>query len=121
MNRSRVLIAAGVILFLIFMNSCEKVVFEPIEIELPDTISYSVEIQPIFDENCISCHGGTVNPDLRADVSYSNLLEGGYIDTVNAEGSALIEKLHEGVHDSRATLTEKQLILEWIKNGAPDN
>lgn len=121
MKKSQVLIAAGVILFLIFTNSCEKVVFEPIEIELPDTISYSLEIQPIFDDNCISCHGGSINPELNADVSYSNLFEGGYIDTVNAEGSELIEKLYEGAHDSRASLTEKQLILEWIKNGAPDN
>jgi len=96
------------------------VIFEPPVIIIPDTISYSLEIQPIFDENCLNCHAGNINPDLQTAVSYSSLTEGGYIDTANAEGSELMEKLY-GSHDARASQTDKVLILEWIKAGAKNN
>lgn len=119
MKNSRIPVAAGIILLLmIAFGSCEKVVFQPPE--LPDTISFSLEIQPIFNENCVNCHGGDRDPDLREGLSYEALTGGGFVDTADAEGSKLVKKLY-GTHSSRASEAQKQLIIEWIRAGAKDN
>jgi hypothetical protein len=108
------LILAGILL----ISACEKVVFPPPEV--PEQVSYSQDIQPIWDNKCITCHNGGRNPDLRPDHSYASLLDGGYINTGSPASSELMEKLY-GSHDSRATEAEKQKILVWITEGAQDN
>jgi hypothetical protein len=110
----------GVILFIMFFSSCEKVVYPPPVI--PDTLSYSLDIQPIWDVKCIDCHNdpSVRDPDLRPDFSYDALISGEYVDTVDAANSKLMKKLY-GSHNSRATEAEKQLVLKWINEGAKDN
>ena len=120
MKRSTVLVFAGIIAGILICSSCEKVVFPEQEIILPDTLSYSLQIQPIWNAKCLDCHGGQRDPDLRAEFSYNSLFEEDLIDTANAEGSKLVTKLY-GTHNSRATEAEKQLILEWIREGAKNN
>ena len=104
--------------------SCEKVTLEFPEIELPDSLSFSLDIIPIFEEKCISCHAGNISPNLSAVIAYDNLITGGYVsqDTTitPAESSLLYQKL-KGSHDDRATQIDKAKILEWIKQGAKDN
>ena len=112
------LLFAAVLTGILLFDSCEKVVY-PIP-ELPDTVSYSLNIQPIWDNKCVSCHAGSRDPDLRPENSYVSLTDGGYIDTDNPEESDLMKKLY-GTNDARATETEKQLTLLWIKEGAKDN
>ena len=98
---------------------------EPPEIELPDTVSFSLDIIPIFEEKCISCHYGIINPDLTADNAYESLINGGYVsqDTtiLPAESSLIYKKLQSSGHNNRATETEKAKILEWIKQGSKNN
>ena len=118
MKRLFYLLFAAVLTGLLLFGSCEKVVY-PIP-ELPDTVSYSLDIQPIWDNKCVSCHSGSRDPDLRPDNSYASLIDGGYVDTDNPEDSELIKKLY-GSHDARATETEKQVILLWIEEGAKNN
>ncbi len=118
MKRLFYLLFAAVLTGILLFGSCEKVVY-PIP-ELPDTVSYSLDIQPIWDNKCVSCHSGSRDPDLRPDNSYASLIDGGYVDTDNPEDSELIKKLY-GSHDARATETEKQVILLWIGEGAKNN
>lgn len=118
MKRLFYLLFAAVLTGILLFGSCEKVVY-PIP-ELPDTVSYSLDIQPIWDNKCVSCHSGSRDPDLRPENSYASLINGGYVDTDNPEDSELIKKLY-GSHDSRATETEKQVILLWIEEGAKNN
>ena len=118
MKRLFYLLFAAVLTGLLLFGSCEKVVY-PIP-ELPDTVSYSLDIQPIWDNKCVSCHSGSRDPDLRPEDSYASLINGGYVDTDNPEDSELIKKLY-GSHDARATETEKQVILLWIGEGAKNN
>jgi len=118
MKRLFYLIFAAVLTGILLFGSCEKVVY-PIP-ELPDTVSYSLDIQPIWDNKCVSCHSGSRDPDLRPENSHASLINGSYVDTDNPEDSELIKKLY-GSHDSRATETEKQLILLWIEEGAKNN
>ncbi len=112
------LLFAAVLTCILLFDSCEKVVY-PIP-ELPDTVSYSLDIQPIWDNKCIDCHNGGRDPDLRPENSYVSLTDGGFIDTNNAAESELMKKLY-GTHDARATETDKQFILLWIEEGAKDN
>ena len=107
---------AGILLF----GSCEKVVYPPVVIELPDTVSYSLDIQPIWADNCVNCHNGGRDPDLRPENSYLSLTSGGYINVNDPAESELMKKLY-GSHDSRAKEAEKQLIQLWIEEGAKNN
>ncbi len=120
MKRPVELLLAGMLMFIIIFTSCEKVVFPPVEINIPETVSYTTDIQPIWDANCVTCHGGQRNPDLRSGGSYDALISGGYVNTGDPPESKLIKKLY-GSHDSRAKEAEKQLILGWIDQGAKNN
>jgi hypothetical protein len=113
------LLFSGMIITALLLGSCKKVVYPPLDI--PTDVSYSEDVQPIWDAKCISCHGGGISPDMRVNVSYLELMNGGYIDTDNPEESSLMEKLYEGSHDARATEAEKQTILSWITEGAENN
>ena len=119
MKRIILIFLAGIIASILLFSACEKVVFPPPG-DVPDNLSYSTDIQPIWDKNCVSCHGGQRAPDLRPDNSYTALMGGGYIDTGDPEASGLMTTL-DGSHDARATETEKQLILGWITQGAKNN
>ena len=124
MQVRKIIIALIVIIVLCFLNFCEKVVFEPVEIVIPDvdTLCFNNHIQPIFTAKCVNCHGGIYPPNLSEGVAYNELIDGGYIehDTTIAETSLIYTKLLTSPHDSRATLEEKQLILVWLKKGAKE-
>ena len=102
----------------LLISACEKVVYPPPEV--PDQVSYSQDIQPIWDSKCVNCHKGSRDPDLRPDQSHAALVEGGYVNTGSPEDSQLMKTLY-GSHDSRATEADKQKILVWITEGAQDN
>ena len=115
-----IIIIATFALIMVF-SSCEKVVYPPVEIILPDTVSLSLDIQPIFDSKCVTCHDGSPSPDLREGYSHDALWSGGLVDTANAENSKIIKKLHSSSHSGRANEEQIQLIQEWIAEGAKDN
>jgi hypothetical protein len=117
MKRSN-LLSAGMLSAILLIAACEKVVYPPPEI--PDQVSYSQDIQPIWDNNCINCHRGSRDPDLRKENSYASLVDGRYVNTDNPGDSELMKTLY-GSHDSRASEAEKQQILVWIGEGAKDN
>lgn len=110
---------AGTLSALMILGACEKVTFPGVEVD-PSKVSFSEDIQPIFDANCVSCHGGSRAPDLRPDVSHAELTGGGYINTGDPEQSELMLKLY-GSHDARASELEKKTILAWITGGAKNN
>ena len=105
-------------LLVMSLFACEKYVIE--KPDIPTGISFSTQIQPIFDNGCVSCHSGGMDPDLRPENSYDALIDDGYVDTGDPEASELYTKLR-GSHDSRATEEEKLLILQWITEGALNN
>ena len=113
--RRRILILTGILV--LSLSACDKYIIEKPVIE---EVSFSLEIQPVFDASCIQCHFGRLNPDLRPEESYDALLNGGYVNTADPEESILYQQLR-GTHDSRATEEEKLLILQWITEGALNN
>jgi hypothetical protein len=120
-NKISQILGAVVLIAGIFgISSCEKYTFIPPKISTTDTVHFSAEIQPIFNANCISCHGATKAPDLREGKSYAALTKGGYV-TPPGETSKLYTKMIGADHSPRSTDTDKQKVLIWINQGAKNN
>lgn len=86
-----------------------------------DFQSYNSDIQPIFDADCIGCHPALIGPDLTAASSHTALTTQGFVDLQTPENSKIYTKLQAGSHSSYTITANKELILEWIKQGAPNN
>ena len=102
----------------------------------PTPVSYETQIQPIFDAECVRCHGdgGTAGLDLRPGVSHGNLVDVASQNYAPAllvdEGSPSTSVLHEKVADTAqfggvmppggANLSSDdiELIRRWIEEGA---
>jgi hypothetical protein len=110
------LIAAGMALF----SSCEKYAYELGTVNPVEPVLFQTQIQPIFTNNCITCHKGSRNPDLRDGNSYTSLTTGGYVN-LPASSSRLYKQVVSGSHSSFTLYSEKQLIRAWIEQGAQNN
>ena len=120
-RRTRVILAAAILIIaLAGFASCEKDYFTPPAVDPNYEWKLSEDIQPIFNSNCITCHGGTTSPDLREGKSFNSLTKGGYV-TPPDETCRLYTKITSSSHVSRTTDTEKQKILYWIKQGPKNN
>jgi hypothetical protein len=84
-------------------------------------VSYSGDIQPIFNSNCITCHSGAQAPDLREGWSYDELTDGGYVEEPEFACESRLYQVFFGSHDGRASDEEILQILGWIQEGAQDN
>lgn len=92
------------------------------------TVSYSEDIQPIFSENCTSCHGGSGG--LWLD-SYERVLAGSSRGAVVEPGDPGESELYlrvTGESEPRMPLNSSPLsdddidaIRTWISEGAPNN
>ena len=87
-------------------------------------VDYETEIQPIFNANCIACHGGSGGLTLT---SYSDLIGNDVVDSGNSMTSKLIQRLKgtSGLQmpKNQDPLDEAtiNLIETWIDEGALDN
>ena len=105
----------------------------------PDVVSLAQHVQPIFDRRCVACHQGARPPDLRPGFSYAELVNVSGLQCVarklvvpgSPADSYLIDKLRgpgsgcfEGsIMPPGAPLTtaQRNLIANWIRQGALDN
>ena len=114
--RRQIFILTGIIV--LSLSACEKYIILKPEIE--EGVSFSLQIQPIFDDKCLKCHSRNLKPILKSEESYDALIDGDYVDTNDPEASIIYQELRES-HDSRATEEEKLFILQWITEGALNN
>ena len=105
---------------MVFFSSCEEYKITQEEIDPGETVLFQTQIQPIFNANCITCHKGSRNPDLRDGNSYESLTTGGYVNLPAAD-SKLYKKIISSSHTSFTIDPEKQLIYNWIDQGAQNN
>jgi hypothetical protein len=110
------IIPAGMLLF----SSCEKYAYQLETVNPEEPVLFQTQIQPIFSNNCITCHKGSRNPDLRDGNSYSSLTTGGFVN-LPAASSRLYSQVISSSHSSFTLDAEKQLILIWIGQGALNN
>jgi hypothetical protein len=125
----RLLIYMGLILALgIGLTSCYKDIIIP---ELasdedgpPQPVSFKNELAPIFNTNCAlaGCHvSGSQKPYLSTDLSYLQIVNGGYINTALPKESILYKELNENMSQYMPSKTDRQKVYDWIRNGAPNN
>ena len=88
------------------------------------TVSYALDIQPLFTQECTICHGGAGNYSVE---SYTNTALTGRVIPGNPDASILIRRL-DGTEppqmplDAPAlTMPEIDRIRQWITEGALDN
>ena len=110
------LIPAGMVLF----SSCEKYAFQVETIDPQVPVLFQSQIQPIFTSNCVVCHKGSRNPDLRDGNSYASLTDGSYLN-LPAATSRLSTQVTSASHTAFTVDIEKQLIYNWIDQGALNN
>ena len=91
----------------------------------PDEMSYSLEIQPIFNSYCTSCHGNSAGLNLT---SYNNVMDGSYNGAVimpfSHSASELWQRINFGQMppgDNNLTQAQINLIAQWIDEGALNN
>ncbi len=109
------------------LNGCSYNFIVPEEVTPPnpggEPVSFSTQVQPIFDAKCISCHkaGGTM-PDLTAANSYTQVVPQ-YIDST-PENSIIytFPSPTTTTHSwKKYSSNEANLVLTWIKEGAKNN
>ena len=129
-----------ILIILISFQSCYKDV-GPIEGEggatdIPaEGISYSQHVQPIYDQNCISCHPSSGNLDLTAGNSYAETVNvnasaysGKLVVPGDPEASVLYKKIDgSGAYGTNMPIggslssTQINTIKQWILEGAQNN
>jgi len=108
------------------LTSCEYDTIEPTppppKPPVGDTISFSQDIQPFFDEKCVSCHKGAIPPDLRPGNAYSELTTGSYFIAGDPENSSLyIICKTDPVMKPYTSAENLNLIYRWIYAGAKND
>jgi hypothetical protein len=116
-----IIILAGIV----SLQSCQYDWLDPIDPIIPDVVSYSANIQPIFDRSCNSsgCHAtGGVAPDLTPANAYNDLMAKNQINTANPESSELYTKCASGGSMNKFCQPgDPEIILKWIQEGALNN
>jgi hypothetical protein len=117
-------------LTLALLIRCEYKNVGPAVYVLPDTVSFSRDIAPLFDENCSTsgCHshvGPAASLDLSDGYAYAQLWKHKEIDTVNATASVLYIQVNSISNPMPPTgrLPDRSvaLILKWIEQKAKKN
>ncbi len=99
-----------------------------------DGVSFSAELQPIFDANCGACHPPAGGLDLSPAGSYSSLVSvvsTGYAPSMRVQpgdpyisvlyGKASGESYSGAMPPVNLSALEIETILLWIQEGALDN
>ena len=116
----QILTAFFVVAAVVGFSSCERYSWEPVVVNPTDSVHFQAQIQPIFNANCLSCHGAIKAPDLRDGKSYKALTTGGYVTPTDAT-CKLYSKMTGSDHAPRSSYMDKQKILIWITQGALNN
>ena len=114
---------------LLFIPGCYKDVISPGSDPNgpPQFVSFSGDLIPIFNRDCNSsgCHDAVPahKPSLVPDKAYTSLMSGGYVNTAVPNQSKIYTVLQTGAMPPTGALNakEQQLVLDWIRNGAPNN
>jgi len=90
----------------------------------PQYVSYSQELSPLFNSSCAlsGCHlAGGHHPYLNSEISYNELVNGGYVNTTVPKESILYIKINSTMQQFIPSATDRQKVYDWIRNGAPNN
>lgn len=86
--------------------------------ESSENVTYSADIQPLFEKKCTTCHSseGTF-PSLPLN-SYETVKE--YVKPKDAENSDLYKSVNGGSMSSKVNKDDVRTIKNWIDQGAKE-
>ncbi|MHB1279545.1 MAG: hypothetical protein ACYC1Q_14245 [Bacteroidia bacterium] len=113
---------------LITLSGCYKDVIMP-DVALdpdgpPQAVSFSTDLAPLFDASCtdVGCHvSGSHKPYLTIDASYTQIVNGGYVNTEIPKQSKLYIMINGEMREYMPSAADRQKVYDWIRNGAPNN
>ena len=108
------------------LQGCYYDELSPDSAVLPTNVSFSNDVQRIFNINCVSCHNGAQTPNLSSGNSYDALINGNYVIPFDAANSHLTKSLlGEGfaIMPPSGSLSQSDIakISQWINEGALNN
>ncbi|MDH5608553.1 MAG: hypothetical protein OEY56_03660 [Cyclobacteriaceae bacterium] len=124
MTKNNRILNVGVFLGIWLLAGCTYYEIPPKPVEIPDSVSFQLDVQPIFTANCSvpGCHvAGNLPPNLSEGSAWVNLVYFNYVDTTNVDNSILLSKLTVGTMAKFASEQDVAIIKQWIIQGAPDN
>jgi hypothetical protein len=126
MQKNKLFNLLFVLLGIFLFGACEYATIQPDAPPPPpppgDSTSFSLEVQPIFNNSCISCHAGSQKPDLRSGRSYQSLMDNNEVVKFNSAESHLYQILQPGATMNKWTnTTDIATIKYWIDEGAKNN
>jgi hypothetical protein len=125
----RLLIYSGLIFAMGFiLTGCYKDVNIPATVADPDgppqAVNYSADLMPLFNASCAlsGCHlSGGHHPYLNSAVSYNEIINGGFVNTLVPKQSILYIMINSDMKTYIPSATDRQKVYDWIRNGAPNN
>jgi hypothetical protein len=104
--------------------SCTYDEIIPQEVEVPENVSFSIDVQPIFTKSCAlpGCHSaGGQQPNLTIGNAYNSLTFFGYVNLADPANSKIYQQINIGKMKTYATDQDRAIILKWMEQGALDN
>lgn len=127
----RILIIFIISLFSAFFFSCESsyirlddagtYLLDTTDTVAIDTVHFELQIKPVLQNKCASCHFASQQPDLESANLYDNLINGNYINLSDPENSTFFTLPDPGHADDYLAPEEHILIVKWIEQGALNN
>lgn len=91
----------------------------------PQSVSYKEDLAPLFQAKCtnVGCHvAGGHKPYMdKTEESFRNIVNGGFVNTFLPKESILYKQVNGGMTEFIPSKKDKQLVYDWIRNGAPNN
>jgi len=114
------------VIVLLNFQACYYDELSPDDGQVPTNVSFNTDVQRIFNINCVSCHGGSIAPNLSSGTSFNALSNGGYVIPFDADNSNLMKSLRgQGlpIMPPSGSLSNSDInkISQWINEGALNN
>ena len=110
------------------LTGCYKDIILPDTVADPDgppqSVSYKEQLMPLFNTSCAlsGCHvAGSHKPFMAPDVSYQEIVNGGFVNTLIPNESKLYKMINGEMKEFIPSASDRQKVYDWIRNGAPNN
>ena len=90
----------------------------------PQLVSFKMDIAPMLNSKCAlsGCHvSGSHKPYLPSDVSYQQIVNGGFVNTILPKESTIYKMINGEMREYIPAAADRQKVYDWIRNGALNN
>lgn len=90
----------------------------------PQAVSFKTDIAPMLNTKCANagCHAsGAHKPYLLTDISFAQIVGGGFVNLVVPKDSKLYKEINGGMREYLPAAADRQKVYDWIRLGALNN